>query len=241
MDIKAWAPDLDILLKIVGLVAAPVWAFFLLVHLRRRASVDIEIRKKESDIEIQRKRLEMDLASDQINTQKKEFEIKELEVKTRRQINVAVDIRADVSADSAGYTLIATVAMTNHGNDATRIRWEGEPPPFTIHPVGFDAEGKAQPGDQPLNFRVMQTRDPNAPAISHVVRAGTTETLTFAARLGAPGLYLLSFRGATAEDVREDAAKYGVLLPTSWTAKRYVCVGNPPAAPSAYSNANTLE
>jgi len=230
MDIRAWVPEMDIWLKIIGLIVGAVWAFFLLFYLRQRASVDTEIRKKESEIEIARKKLEIELAADQINTQKKEFEIKELELKTRKQIGVTIDIHADVSADNKGYTLIATVAITNHGNEATRIRWKDEPPPFAIHPVNFDVEGKAQPGDQPLSFSVMQTRNLNQPAVSHIIRAGATETLTFAARLRAPGLYLLSFRGATAKDVRVDAVKYGVLLPAAYTANRYVYVGEPPAS-----------
>jgi hypothetical protein len=84
-----------------------------------------------------------------------------------------------------------------------------------------------------LDFSVMLTRDPRAKARSHVIRAGATETLTFALRLTTPGLYLLSFRGAAAKDVREEAAKYGVRLPTSWTAKRYVYVGDAPSGVSA--------
>jgi hypothetical protein len=224
MDIKAWIPDIDIWLKIVGLLAAAVWAFFLLVYLRRREAVNVEIRRKESDIEIQRKRLEIELSRNQVETQKKEFEIKELELKTQRQISITVDIQSEVTVDSEGYILTSIVVLQNRGNDATTITWHGEPPPFTIRSVSFNSTGNAEPSGRPLNFSVMSTRDPEVNARSHVIRAGATETLTFAARLTVPGLYLLSFRGAVAEDVRAEATKYGVRLPTSWTAKRYVYI-----------------
>jgi len=83
----------------------------------------------------------------------------------------------------------------------------------------------------------MSTKDPSKPAVSHVLRAGTTENLTFAFQTDQRGLYLLSFRGAVDEDVRKEAERYGVQMPTAWTAKRYVSVGKtcmtPEPAPEA--------
>ena len=208
----------------MGLAAAAVWGFFLLFYLRRRDAVDVAIRKAESDIESDRKRLEIDLAGHQRDIQQKELEIKELQLKTRRQVAVCATIDAEISRDGEGYLIIATVALTNQGNDATAIMWEGEPPPFAIRRISFTVTGEAECG-KALELRVMLTRDPAVPARSHIVRSGATEFLAFAARVTEPGLYLLSFRGATAADVRREAEKYGIRLPTAWTAKRYIRIG----------------
>jgi len=207
IDITIW----NFWLKFVVAIAAGAWAIFLLRHLRKSDVVDVDITKKQR-------------------------EIKELELKTRRQVSVSVDIQVDMSAAPEGQILITTVAITNHGNEATRIMWQDEPPAFTVRFVRFDREGTPEHGTS-RDFWVMSTRDPSKPAVSHVLRAGATETLTFAFQTDQPGLYLLSFRGAVDKDIRKEAKSYGVQMPTAWTAKRYVFVGKacmtPGAAPEA--------
>ena len=81
-------------------------------------------------------------------------------------------------------------------------------------------------------FRVMQTGNPRSEAVSHIVRAGATESIPFLFRVSCPGIYLLSFRGAVAEQEREDARKLGAELPSAWTGRKIVFVDDAPT-PSA--------
>ena len=156
-------------------------------------------------------------------TEKLQAEIEEIELKIRREVRISMCIKADVLTAAEGQIVVADVEITNHGNQATTIKWTDEPPAFSVRSVEFDEDGKPRQGP-PQEFRVMSTRI-RPPRASHVIRAGTTETLTFAFRPARLGLYLLSFRGATAADVREEARKYGVALPTAWTAREYLLVG----------------
>jgi hypothetical protein len=152
-----------------------------------------------------------------------------LDIKIRRQIKVSVNIETDTLSGSQENIVVATVRMLNEGNEATRVVWDSQSPAFTVRFVTFDKDGKPQ-HDDPLRFPVMTTVNPEAPAKSHFVRAGATEVLTFAFKPRQPGLYLLSFRGATDKSVHAEAEKYGVLLPTAWTAKRYILVARTGAA-----------
>src|SRR5580765_3888275 len=105
--------------------------------------------------------------------------IKALEFQIRKQVSVSADIQVDLSSASQEHIVIATVALTNHGNEATKIAWAGQPPAFTVRHVTFDEEGTGHHGPA-RDFQVMSTRDPSAPALSHIVRPGAGETLTFA-------------------------------------------------------------
>ena len=239
IDVKTWLAMIETVLKVVVAFVAGLWAFFLLFHLRQRArataeiqkiqidaeKAKVDIEKQKNDMQINHIKTLIDLDNHRSESISEELKIQELELKIRKQVNVSVNIEVDDSVARKDHPLITTVSVTNHGNEATKIKWHGEPPAFAVRFVSFDVNGKAQYSGL-KEFPVMLTRDPTQPALSHVIRAGATETLLFAFQPHQPGLYLLSFRGATDDDVREEARKYGVQLPTAWTAKRYVYVAD---------------
>jgi hypothetical protein len=229
IDIETWLSIIGTALKVLVALGGGLWAFFLLFHLRKRAQADAAIEndrwdteKKKDEIQISHIKLLMDYEKHRIGAQSEEAKIKELEFKIRKQVSVSVDIQVDMSSASQDYIVIVTVALTNHGNEATKIAWVNQPPAFSVRHVAFDNDGLHHGPSR--DFPVMSTRDPTIPALSHIIRAGTTETLTFAFQPEQPGLYLLSFRGAVDEDVRKGTEIYGIRMPTAWTAKRYVFV-----------------
>jgi len=118
-------------LKFVVAIAAGVWAIFLLRRLRKRDQANADIYKTQVDTEKTKADIENSHA-------KLQMEREEHQLKIRRQVSVSVDIQVAISAASEGYILITTVAITNHGNEATRITWRDEPPPFTVRFVTFD-------------------------------------------------------------------------------------------------------
>jgi hypothetical protein len=237
MDAKTW---IDSIFKIV----AAIWAIVLLVHLRQRDKVNADFAKTNADAakaraeidkaraDMESKRAELDIAHIrlQIELDKNRRDIvsgeladAEIELRIRRQVSVSVDIEVNEDKISVERPVFVVVRLTNHGNEATVLKWEGEPPPFTVRFVSFSASGDPQ-YEAPRSFQVRTTKEPTQLAKSHVVRAQSTETLAFAFQPDKEGVYLLSFRAATAEKVRDEAKKHGVLLPTAWTAKRYVYV-----------------
>jgi hypothetical protein len=245
MDLKTWLSIIDTALRVVVAVVAGFWAFFLLHHLKQRPRVIAEINErianterataetKEKIANAERETAELKHADARAiaainesiaNANRSQAEIRDIEIKNSKEVKVAVRIHVDTCVSSERTILISTVEITNYGNEATRIKWAGEEAPFTVHFVTFDSDGKTQHGES-WSFSVMQTKAPNLYAASHLIRAGTTEYLTFAFQPNRPGLYLLSFRGVVDKDVHADAMKkYNVTLPTSWTAKRYFFV-----------------
>jgi hypothetical protein len=236
--------DAKTLIDVIFKLTAAVWAFSLLFYLRKRdkANADIEkanadaakaraeidktradIEGRKAELEIAHTKLQIELDENRRNITSRELADKEIELRIKRQISVSVDIQVEENNICLNRPVIATINLTNHGNEATSIRWAGETPPFTVRFVSFDPNGEPQYGS-PKSFPVGLTREPTQPALSHVVRANSTEKLAFAFQPDKVGTYLLSFRAATAEDVRDEAKKHGVRLPTAWTAKRFIYV-----------------
>jgi hypothetical protein len=219
-------------------VAGAVWACFLLGYLRQRAKAiaDIEktraeaektkaetekarldaeksraeTEKTKAEIEINYLKAQMEMEKQSITLIGEDLKNKELDLKIRKQIKVSVNIEANTVSNGQGDIVVATVRMLNEGNEATRIVWESQPPAFTVRFVTFGEDGKPQ-HDDPLRLPVMTTVNPEVPAKSHFIRAGATEVLTFAFRPRQPGLYLLSFRGATDQGVHAEARGWATL------------------------------
>ena len=115
--------------------------------------------------------------------------------------------------------------LTNRGGRSTRIKWKDEPPAFYVRLAKFGADGKPD-YDPPTEFRVPLTLNPDFEPPSHVIRAGGTESIPFAASVSSPGLYFLSFRGLVNEKERAEAQELGTKMPVAWTGNRYVLVGD---------------
>ena len=205
-DLKTWAEVVEIAFKIGALMLAGGGTIFGFYIFRQREKAVADLRKVE-------------------------LEARQLELATRRLAVVRAEITATThrSLDSAGYCILADVSLTNAGTFETRIKWVGEPPAFTIRHTSFGPDGAPSFTKPPIEMRVRQARDPNAEALSHVLRAGTTERFAFAAYVDQPGVYLLSFRGALAPEDRSVSIGAGIAPynPVSWTARRYVIVGEP--------------
>jgi hypothetical protein len=246
LDIKTWIAITETGLKVAVAVAAGIWASFLLFYLQQRARADADIRKSHAESEailVNIKKLETEIRRAEVDTkklladidikskesvialEKHELDKKESERKTRKQVYISIDIQINLITYDGSYVLIARIALTNNGNELTRIVWSKEVPAFTVRSVTFDDDGKAQHSEA-VGFPVMLTRKPTEPAPSHVIRPGATETLTFAFQPRQPGLFLLTFRGDVEQDLRKEVEKHGVTKPTAWTASRYVFVGD---------------
>ncbi len=122
-----------------------------------------------------------------------------------RKAAVAVDIRPTItrSLDGDGYLIAAVVELANRSSQNTKIDWKDESPAFHVRPAKFDADGKPK-YDPPTRFRVPLTFNPKSGAISHIIRAGTTESIPFAFKVASAGLYLLSFRGTVDGEERAE-------------------------------------
>ena len=191
----------DLIFKIIAAVAAGVWALFLLVTLRQPARAQAELRKTEE-------------------------EIREIELRAKRQAVVAVDIKATIlsSPDGEGHIILAVVELTNRGSRNTRIKWKDQLPAFYVRLTQFDPSGRPT-YLQEKELRVPQTLNPDVEARSHVIRTGGTESIPFAVKVSLPGIYLLSFRGAVDDAELQQSKELGVELPGAWTANKHVVVG----------------
>ena len=198
---KAWIDLIELGLKIIAVFGAGIWAFAVLRLLRKDDNATVLARDAEA-------------------------RIKELELRAKLQAALAVDIRPTIarSLDGDGYLITAVVELANRGSQNTKINWKDEPPAFHVRLAKFDADGKPK-YDPPLRFRVPLTFNPKSGAVSHVVRAGTTELIPFAFKVAAAGLYLLSFRGVVDGEERAEAERLGLSLPEAWTGNKYVLVG----------------
>ena len=225
MDPKTRIEWAELALKFIALLASGIWAFWLLFVLRKRELARADLQKKEAEIRDLELKEKLQSADYELRARQADAQIRELELKAKRQAAVSVEINPTVlrNPNDDGHLILANVELTNRGDRNTRICWENEPPALTMRFV--KNVGNAGPEyDEPKFFRVMQVRDPNNPAISHVVRAGATERLAFLLQAALPGLYLLSFRGALDKQERAESEALGAILPVSWTSKKYVLV-----------------
>lgn len=216
-DLKTWAEVVEISMKIGALVLAGGWTIFGFYIFKQREKASADLRKIE-------------------------LEAQQLELATRRLTVMRTEITATIhhGLDGKGHYILAEVSLANAGTSETRIKWAGEPPPFTIRHTSFGPDGSPTFTKPPIEMRVKQARNPNAEALSHVLRAGTTERFAFAAFVDEPGVYLMSFRGALAPGDRSVSIEAGTepYNPISWTATRYVMVGES-TAPAKTANADT--
>jgi len=195
--------DAKKVVEIAALAVAGAWAIYGFIVLRHREKAAAELRKLELD------------------SKKAELEARAVAV-----------VRADITAtcalrpDGPGYCILAEVTLTNEGMRDTRIRWEDEPPAFVVQRAEFGPDGTPQFGAPPVEVRVRQAREPNADAVSHVIRAGGTQRLAFAANVPTPGTYFVSFRGVLAPEERAVSVDAGAdpSNPISWTATTYILV-----------------
>jgi len=103
-----------------------------------------------------------------------------------------VDISATAfrQPDGLGYCILADVSLTNTGSKETRIEWDKEQKAFFFRRASFLAGRTPSFTEDPEDQTGMNPRltlNPNAEAISHVIRAGATEHLAFAAHVERPG------------------------------------------------------
>jgi hypothetical protein len=222
MDLKTWVELIELGLKILAVFGAGCWAVALLLLLRQRELAQAALRKSEAEIR------DLELKAKHVDAQ-----IRDLELKAKQQAVVRVDIQPTIrhSPDGSGYIILAVVELTNCGGRNTKIEWKDELPAFSVRLARLGTDGKPD-YHPPTAFRVPLTLDPESEAVSHVIRAGGTESIPFALRVSSPGLYLLSFRGAVDKQERAEAQKLGAELPVAWTGNRHVLVGDTPV-PSA--------
>jgi hypothetical protein len=198
---KTWIDLIELGLKVIVIFGAGIWAFAVLRLLRKDDSATVLARDSEA-------------------------RIRELELRAKSQPAVAVDIRPTITRalEEDGYIITAVVELANRGSQNTKINWKDEPPAFHARLAKFDADGKPK-YDPPARFRVPLTFNPKSGAISHVIRAGATESIPFAFKVPSAGLYLLSFRGSIDGEERAEAERLGLPLPEAWTGNKYVLVG----------------
>ena len=198
---KAWIDLIELGLKFVALFGAGIWAFAVIRLLRQADGATV---------------LPGDLAA----------RIRELELLAKLQPVIAVDIQPTIARapDEDGYIITAVVELANRGSLHTKVNWKDEPPAFHARLAHFDADGRPK-YDPPVRFRVPLTSNPKSAAISQMIRAGSTESILFAFKVQAAGLYLLSFRGGIDGEERAEAERLGLPLPEAWTGNKYVLVG----------------
>jgi hypothetical protein len=153
---KAWIDLIELGLKIIAVFGAGIWAFSVLRLLCKGGGADSLARHSEA-------------------------RIRELELRAKQQAAVSVDIRPTItrSLDGDGYLITAVVELANRSSLNTKINWKNEPLAFHVRLAKFDADGKPK-YDPPTRFRVPLTFNPKSGAISHIIRAGTTESIPFA-------------------------------------------------------------
>src|SRR5262245_59612832 len=97
-ELKAWAEIIEIALRCLAIVGAGVWALLVLILLRQREQVQTGLRKTEA-------------------------EVKSLELQSRQQAVVRVDINTSThrAPDSNGYIVVATIDLANRGSRNTRV------------------------------------------------------------------------------------------------------------------------
>lgn len=228
IDIKTWLAITETAVKVLAALFAAVWAVFLLVYLRKRDLINQHIDKEKRA-----------LITEELKNKESDLNIRKLEIGIRSQIRVGVDIVVESEEHYETDPVLVFVKIDNQGSKAIILNWRGkddspEPPAFTVWAVNFDVNGDAS-YIKYKDFNVMSTKNPVIRAVSHIVRAGGAETLSFVFKPEKIGLYLLSFRAAADDEVRSEAAQYGVRLPTAWTAKRYVRVTDRPPLPVGHT------
>ncbi|MGO9234217.1 MAG: hypothetical protein ACLP4V_09120 [Methylocella sp.] len=221
MDLKTWTELSELVLKIAVPLGAAIWAFSLLFILRQRDTALAALHKTDADTR------KADAEARKLEAEYRESERKEQALLEAEAISVDIKPTIRPNPDGEGYIILAVVKLNNLGSRIKRIKWRDELPAFYVRLVRFGADGKPK-YDSPMELRVPLTLDPNSEAVSHVIRGGGTECVTFALCVLSAGLYLLSFRAVLDEGLRVESVRVGANLPVAWTGNRYVFVGETP-------------
>src|SRR5205823_3828372 len=171
MDPKTKIEWAELALKFIALLASGIWAFWLLLVLRKRELARADLQKKEAeirDLELKEKLQPADyeLRARQADAQIRELELKEklqsadyelrakqadaqireLELKAKRQAVVSVAIEPTVipNPNGDGHLILANVELTNRGDRNTLISWRNEPPALTMRLVKDVDDGGPQ-------------------------------------------------------------------------------------------------
>ena len=209
----------------MALLIGGAWAIFGFRVLRRRERADAELKKltlEMRDLELSEHKHGADISK--LDAETRKLTLEEVKLRGQAAVHVAIAASCRRAHDQSGFYIFANVTLTNSGTHDTRIKWQGEPAPFSVRPVRFPPNEPPRFDAAALELRVRQTRNPNEDAVSHVVRASASERLAFVAHIASPGVYLLAFRGAVDESERKASSEAGAILPTSWTAQEYLIV-----------------
>ena len=232
-EIKPWLEIVEMGLKSLAIIGAGFWAILLHRLLHKREVALAGLRHTEAqirDLDLKAKHAETQTVAQirdlDLKAKHTEAQIRDLDLRCKQQALVRVDIHPEVhpAPDGGGYLILTTVDLTNRGTRNTRIKWRDQPPAFYVREARFDADGKPEFDTPTTEFRVPLTLQPDQESVSHVIRAGGTESIPFAIRVTTPGLYLLSFRGMVDEEERKVSAITGADLPVSWTSNKFVLV-----------------
>lgn len=202
MEERMTLTDVKTLTEIGALALAGGWAVYGFLVLKQRQKAAADLREAEA------------------NARQAEQGARAIAV-----ISAAMTLSAARNPTGTGYCILAEVSLVNEGRRDTRISWDGEAPALSVHRVEFDGGVPRFPGP-PIEVTVRQTGCPNENAVSHVIRSGGTERLTFAACVADEGLYLVSFQGALAKTELPVALAAGADThnPCCWSVGKYVIV-----------------
>ncbi len=195
------------LFEIAALTLAGFWAVYGFFVFRQRDQAAAELRRTELDAQ----RIVQEL---------------------RKVAIIRPEISAEITEGASGvFLLFAEVFIRNDGSRDTRLSWRGGSAAFSITRVEYGGDGIPVFLDDPIRLHVRLTLNPEQHAVSHVIRAGASERLTFTARLPGAGVYLLSFRADL--DQRELIVSQGAGTrrgnSVSWTATKFIYAGRPPS------------
>lgn len=189
--------------EITVLLLAGGWAVFGFVVLRQREKAEADLKK----IATETKKIEADLQK-------------------TASLNLSISASVARIDECGSFLLMAEVQITNNGRRDTRLKWKGESPAFTVRKVTFDGNGIPMYSDPPVTLAVRQAKNPNLDAVSHVIRAGGSQAITFAVLLPSAGVYFLSFRGVVPPDEQHVSFQTGVQQTSSlaWTTAKYIYI-----------------
>jgi len=195
--------DIKTLTEIAALFVVGFWAIYGFIVLRQKEKASTELKNTE-------------------------LEMKKSELALRQVAVVKTDISSTVKKNNIteGYYLLCEIKLINEGKRDTRLKWHGETPPFAVRQVIFNDGGIPTYPEDPILISVRQTVNPELESVSHVLRAGGSQTLSFAALVKKPGVYLLSFRGVVAPEDVSVSVEAGTQPQNtvSWTATKYIVI-----------------
>jgi len=127
----------------------------------------------------------------------------------------------------ADFVIIVIADITNRTESQVfRIDWKEDP--LEVWMANFDDTQGRPTYNGRIAFFVPSTLKPNSRAEPMRIRPGATESLSFAVRVSAPGIYLVTFRIPLEPKHLEDVKKFDMGKPGAWTRHAHVIVGDTP-------------